>query len=367
MRADLYNGLADALTSEDFNLEALGKKFILPSSFMVKLYQDAMAIVRHYGKPYLLIAFTANPKWADIQNELLPGQTAIGRPDIVARVFNLKVRQLLKDLKKKKGIFGRYKGLVRTIEYQKRGLPHVRLLLFLGNEHGKFDTSSHIDEIISAELPYKNTHPDLYKVVTGNMKHGPCGKANPSSPSMIVDAFGNKTCSKGFPKDYQPENIRNENGYPLYRRRFDGKSHVIRDPINRSHEYHMFNCWVVPYNPYLSGKYKAHINVEICGSIKAIKYVNKYIYKGSDKTTVEIENEKNDEIKKYLNGRYISPVEAMWKINEYPMHEEDSCVYQLPVHLPGEQPVVFYTDLSPAEVAHLLENTKSILMGFFSY
>lgn len=141
--------------------------------------------------------------------------------------------------------------------------------------------------------------------------HGPCGKMNPASPCMILDAFGNSVCSKCFPKDYRPPTIPNENGYTLYKRRFDGKSYVIPDPINRSQKFHMFNWWVVPYNPYLSGKYKAHINVDICASVKAIKYVNKYVYKGSDKTTVEIENEKNNEIKKYMNGRYISPVEAM--------------------------------------------------------
>ena len=50
----------------------------------------------------------------------------------------------------------------------------------------------------------------------------------------------------------------------------------------------MDNTWVVPYNPYLSGKYKAHINVEVCGSVQAIKYINKYIYKGPDRTTVEL-------------------------------------------------------------------------------
>jgi hypothetical protein len=37
---------------------------------------------------------------------------------------------------------------------------------------------------------------------------------------------------------------------------------------------------VVPYNPYLTRRYKAHINVEVCSSIKVIKYVYKYVYKG---------------------------------------------------------------------------------------
>ena len=31
------------------------------------------------------------------------------------------------------------------------------------------------------------------------------------------------------------------------------------------------NQWVVPYNPYLSLRYDAHINVEYCSSIKTVR------------------------------------------------------------------------------------------------
>jgi hypothetical protein len=120
---------------------------------MAKLYQDSMAIVRHYGKPTLFITFTANPRWIEIQRELLPGPNASDRPDLVARVFDMKVKELLNDLKVKQ-IFGSYKGLVRTIEYQKRGLPHLHLLLFLDSD-SNYDTKEKIDQIISAELPSK--------------------------------------------------------------------------------------------------------------------------------------------------------------------------------------------------------------------
>ena len=44
----------------------------------------------------------------------LPNQVAFDWPDFIAGVFNLKARHFLNDLKKK-NIFGRYKGLVRTI------------------------------------------------------------------------------------------------------------------------------------------------------------------------------------------------------------------------------------------------------------
>ena len=37
------------------------------------------------------------------------------------------------------------------------------------------------------------------------------------------------------------------------------------------------NRWVVPYNPYLLLKYNAHINVEICITVSAVKYLYKYV------------------------------------------------------------------------------------------
>ena len=105
-------------------MDEVGCRIVLPSSyhggdrFMQQLYQDSMALVRHFGKPSLFITFTTNPKWAEIQDELLPGQTAIDRPDLVARVFNLKLRDLLDQIKHKH-VFGPWRGWVWTVEYQK--------------------------------------------------------------------------------------------------------------------------------------------------------------------------------------------------------------------------------------------------------
>jgi hypothetical protein len=40
---------------------------------------------------------------------------------------------------------------------------------------------------------------------------------------------------------------------------------------------------VVPYNPYLSLFFNCHINVEVCTSVAAVKYLYKYVYKGHDR------------------------------------------------------------------------------------
>ena len=62
--------------------------------------QDAIAIVRKRGKPEFFITFTCNPKWPDIQNLLEPGQILEYRHNLITRVFNQKLRELIKDLLK---------------------------------------------------------------------------------------------------------------------------------------------------------------------------------------------------------------------------------------------------------------------------
>ena len=89
LRGALYNGLANVLQQGDINPEEVGRRVVLPSSyvggdtFMQQLYQDSMALVRHFGKPSQFITYTANPMWAEIEDELFPGQTVIDRPDLV--------------------------------------------------------------------------------------------------------------------------------------------------------------------------------------------------------------------------------------------------------------------------------------------
>ena len=67
---------------------------------MQQNYQDAMAIVATHGKPDLFITMTCNSNWREITENLLPGQRASDRPDIVARLFHMKLSELLDDITK---------------------------------------------------------------------------------------------------------------------------------------------------------------------------------------------------------------------------------------------------------------------------
>ncbi|TBU13530.1 helitron-like helicase [Hamiltosporidium tvaerminnensis] len=97
---------------------------------MKQKYQDAMAIVRKYGKPDLFITMTCNPNYAEISENLDANEKRENRPDLVDRVFREKHKALMADIIKNK-IFGKVKAYCYVIEFQNRGLPHAHILITL--------------------------------------------------------------------------------------------------------------------------------------------------------------------------------------------------------------------------------------------
>lgn len=149
-------------------------------------------------------------------------------------------------------------------------------------------------------------------------------------------------CSKKYPRALIKDTISGEDGYPLYRRRStedNGKSAIIR---MRNQDVEIDNRWIVPYSPLLSKVYNAHINVEYCNSVKAIKYICKYVTKGSDMAVFGVATANRlDEVTQYQMGRYISSNEALWRILSFPIHERHPAVVHLAVHLANGQRVYF--------------------------
>ena len=95
---------------------------------------------------------------------------------------------------------------------------------------------------------------------------------------------------------------------------------------------------MVPYSPKLLEMFECHLNVEICSSIRAVKYLYKYTYKGPDRACLEHEV---DEVKSFLDSRYCGAPEAAWRLLQFPLHGKSHQVDKLPVHLPLEQHLLF--------------------------
>ncbi|XP_022030268.2 uncharacterized protein LOC110931169 [Helianthus annuus] len=285
IRSDLYNGLYDHVFNGETRCDLVGRRVILPASltggprYMLQQYQDAMAICRWAGAPDLFITMTCNPRWPEIERHIsdtTPGQTTSDRPDILARVFKIRLDELIKDIKKKNH-FGKTRAVIYTIEFQKRGLPHCHALVFL-EPADKIGTTEGIDRYISAELPSELHDPAAFAVVSKQI-------------GMLV------------------------------------------------------------------------------------KYLFTYLNKGPDHATAVLEGPNStttfesllrneNEIEEYINCRYISAIEACWKLFSFDMNYRSVAVERLPFHEEGCNRVYFRDDDDVADVA---QRTTSALSKFTAW
>ena len=83
----------------------------------------------------------------------------------------------------------------------------------------------------------------------------------------------------------------------------------------------VYNRWIVPHPPFLCGKFNCHINMECAVSLGTFKYAFKYIQKGLDLAALEVNQ--CDEVKWWIQGRYISPPDAVWQIFHFNIHEQN--------------------------------------------
>lgn len=130
-------------------------------------------------------------------------------------------------------------------------------------------------------------------------------------------------------------------GFPIYRcRKMNRTVHKGRESLN--------NQFVVPYNRDLLLHFQCHMNLEICNNSRSLKYLFKYCLKGHDQATRLIRKKKGnngepqkrksgDEIKHYLDGRYVCASEAAWRILGFDIHYRYPSVERLPVHVDGEK------------------------------
>uniref|UniRef100_A0A0E0RC29 Helitron helicase-like domain-containing protein n=1 Tax=Oryza rufipogon TaxID=4529 RepID=A0A0E0RC29_ORYRU len=361
IRADLYQGVVDTIASGETRAAMAGKRIVLPASFtggerdMKRRFFDAMALVQRYGKPCIFMTMTCNPHWEEIVRELAPGQSPQDRPDLVARVFRAKLRDI-KELVIKKHYFGEVAAYVHVTEFQKRGLPHEHFLLIMKSGF-KITTPDQYDAIISAELPDESKYRELHRLVVKHMLHGPCGSLKKDNTCMV-----NGSCRFRYPRQFSNATQQGKDSYPIYRRRNDRRGVKVWGAA-------LDNRWVVPYNPGLLMRFNCHINVEICSSIKSVKYLFKYLCKGHDRASFSVdvagEQANVDEIRMFRDARFIGPAEAMYRIYHFNLFEVYPPVLQLQLHLPGMHMVTFRGSDNLEDVVAREAASRTMLTEYF--
>ncbi|XP_074356397.1 uncharacterized protein LOC141696110 [Apium graveolens] len=323
-RADLYNSVRDALSKGDHDPMHVGKVVILSASFtgsqryMSQYFKDSLAICHAIGHPSLFLTMTCNSKWPEIQEmfKLLPNVDHVDAPDIVSRVFKLKLDQLL-VLIKKKNYFGKCIGDMHVIEFQKRGLPHMHMLIWMSPE-SRPNSIEKVDQLVYAEIPYKNSDTIAYEAVKNYMMHGPCGLM--VIPILMIVIF-----------------------------------------------------------LFIGGVTLCHINLEICNSSRSLKYLFKYCLKGHDTATILLKKKSNksgseqtarfmknlDEVNNFLNGRYVCASEASWRIFGFDIHHRSPSVERLPIHLLVQKYLNFQSSANLENECNNVTSKKNKLEAWF--
>jgi hypothetical protein len=285
----------------------LGAKMPGTRRHMKRLATDALIIVSQKGKPSLFITATTNIEWPEIQEKLLPGQTAYDRPDIVVMVFHQRLQALLHNIR-----CGIYFGGKRVtyemyvIEYQHRGLPHAHIVVQLEGmmQMGRLEeVGEWIDATISACIPERSAEPELFKLVNKFMVHK-CS----SDVNGCLDKDGK--CTKRF--DMNAPNDRttfDSRGFPEYKR--------TQNSLN-----------IVTYIPQILKDWDGHCNVGYCGSVFTCVYLYKYVFKGAKKERFRLKNAEDiddrDEINLYLRARMICSMDACWRVFGYQTYPKSS-------------------------------------------
>ncbi|XP_010686076.2 uncharacterized protein LOC104900358 [Beta vulgaris subsp. vulgaris] len=168
-----------------------------------------------------------------------------------------------------------------------------------------------------------------------------------------------RSCKKGFPKSFSNCTKQANDSYPIYRRRQDAPPVPVRENSRLTVD----NRWVVPYNLWLLNKYDCHINVEICSSIKCVKYLYKHIHKCPNRFFME--GHKGDEIAQFVDAKWICAPEVMWKFYKFPMTRMNPSVHRLQVYLPNMHQVRFEGNQPIESVLADPRSSKTMLTEFF--
>jgi hypothetical protein len=171
----------------------------------------------------------------------------------------------------------------------------------------------------------------------------------------------NGICKKHYLRTFSEETTQGEDDYPVYRWWNNGQT-FRKTPNGFAYD----NRWVVPHNPYLTKMFNAPINVEVSTSIRSVKYLFKYIYKGPNHVVAVITSPTN-KIQQYIDAQYLNATKGVDSLLSLKKHTEWPPITQLVVHLPRHHNVIFNKNENLAIVAKRVARQKTTLTSYFVY
>jgi len=315
-----------------------------------------MARTRKTGFCSFMFTFTCNPRWPEIQRNLLRNnQKVVDRFDIICRIYEDKLRKV-HYLLEKKHIFGNILGSGESREFQKRiGGPHLHRVFCTDIPA----TPENVENLIWAHIPPEPPAND--KSVWANFLR----KVRELLPLYQFHDCGahcsnnRGKCKKGFPKKFSKITVLHENQPAEYKRPSpeDGGETLKIPRGSITIEYN--NSHVVAYNPLILVMFHCHHNLEYAyGQSDNLKYALKYPFKGNSFSYVKSSVDGRidvDEPAQYAKMIYRSPTEAYSRLMGYKYAFLSHTVIVLQIHLPDNQKLFFNSKTAPTVLANVEE------------
>ena len=296
---------------------------------MYMLLQNALTLTARKKKATFFDTMTCNPKWPEIQRELLPGQTFLDRPDLCARVFKHKLDEVLRaigsgkwhtrwqekidadgvaischDLEDTKLVWRVY-----VIEFQERGLPHAHVVYRVEAADGSQPLlAEHIDRIVQARYPTKDPETGEFRPedkkyvekIDQHMLHKCSEKCRPRTGGR---PWPHLRCTSGFPFPLCERTHADPRGFIEYARRTEE------------------DRYVVPHVRDILLELDCHYCRMVASLSKVLRYLMKYLHKGPDTASNAVVDVKKprelrakgdpvDEVAEYQYERSIGAAEV---------------------------------------------------------
>ena len=240
----------------DKKIIILSISYIDNSRYMKTRKQNALALIKDLEKSTFFLIFICNLDWFEFERDLSASVSIENRSNLIARVFQLKLKKLLRDLIERH-MLEKIKTHTYVIEFQKRNLFHAYILIIA---HLDDDiTQNNIDDVVQIIISNREEDSMLYELITKHIIHKNC-----QDKKNVVCHDKKERCTKLFSKSQS--NISDINhlfDYSQYRRSQREKIlEIIWD-----------NIWIVLYNVYLLKKYETYLNVKVCTFTKSVRYL----------------------------------------------------------------------------------------------